>query len=108
MSVLGPLSAFMLILYSTSGFCGTPNSGSGNVSDTLAYSWDTFAPIGLCCIVLIWWSIHSFLYNGLVNIIEIHSLFLKENRRAVDKRRDNMRGGTKGRRLRRGSGWIIE
>jgi hypothetical protein len=34
-------------------FCGTPNSGSWCVSDSLACSWDSFAPTGLVCTALI-------------------------------------------------------
>lgn len=51
-SVSGPLHAFCGCL--GWGFCGTPNNGSGDISDSFACSWDPFPPTQSPCPALVW------------------------------------------------------
>lgn len=45
-SAPGPLFMLWMLAWSV---CGTPNCGSGCVSDSFASSWDSFLPVGLPC-----------------------------------------------------------
>lgn len=80
-------SEFMLWLIAWY-FCGTPESGNGCVSDTFAFSWDSYPSICLHCPASIWglslchivpWSI---LFSCLLEVCS----FLKGNRERVDLR----------------------
>jgi hypothetical protein len=44
------------------GFCWAPNSGDGDVSDSLACLWDLFPPTGLPPPALRWRFMHSILF----------------------------------------------
>ena len=47
-------SPWVCTRFSACMLCGTPNTGNGVISNSFAYSWDHFPPIGLPSSSLIW------------------------------------------------------